>query len=126
MPPEAGTPFAELADLTRRLEATTKRLEKRRLIAEFLRRIPRDEVSPAVLIAIGRIFPESDQKALNVGWATLQKALGSARQARLDARPLSILDVNRAFQEMAGARGTDSVRARLGLLGSVLGLAQAP
>ena len=92
----------------------------------FLRRLPREEVSPAVLIAIGRIFPESDQKALNVGWATLQKALGSARQARLDARPLSILDVNRAFQEIASASGTDSVRARLRLLASLLGQATDP
>src|SRR5207247_11323118 len=112
MPPEAGTPFAELADLTRRLEATTKRLEKRRLIAEFLRRIPREEVSPAVLIAIGRIFPESDQKALNVGWATLQKALGPARQARLDARPLTILATDPACQEIAGARRNASLQAR--------------
>jgi len=123
MPMEAGTPFSELVELTHSLESTTKRLEKRRLIAEFLRRLPREEVSPAVLIAIGRIFPESDQKALNVGWATLQKALGSARQARLDARPLTILDVNRAFQEIAGASGTDSVRARLRLLASLLGQA---
>ena len=123
MPPEAGTPFAELADLTRRLEATTKRLEKRRLIAEFLRRIPRDEVAPAVLIAIGRIFPEADQKALNVGWATLEKALGPTRQARLDARPLTILDVQRAFEGVAAASGSESVRARLRLLQSLLGQA---
>src|SRR5437867_13077924 len=123
MPPEAGTPFAELADLTRRLEATTKRLEKRRLIAEFLRRIPRDEVAPAVLIAIGRIFPEADQKALNVGWATLEKALGATRQSRLDARPLTILDVHRAFEAIAATSGPDSVRARLRLVASLLGQA---
>jgi DNA ligase-1 len=126
MPTDAGTPFADLAELTRKLESTTKRLEKRRLIAEFLRRLPREEVGPAVLIAIGRIFAEADQKALNVGWATLQKALGSARQARLDARPLSILDVHRAFEGIAAASGTDSVRARLRLLASLLGQATDP
>jgi len=126
MPTEAGTPFSDLVELTHRLESTTKRLEKRKLIAEFLRRLPREEVGPAVLIAIGRIFSEADQKALNVGWATLQKALGSARQARLDARPLTILDVNRAFEGIAAASGADSVRARLRLLASLLGQATDP
>ena len=126
MPTESGTPFADLAELTRKLEATAKRLEKRWLIAEFLRRLPREDVGPAVLIAIGRIFAEADQKALNVGWATLQKALGSARQARLDARPLTILDVHRAFEGIAAASGTESVRARLRLLASLLGQATDP
>src|SRR2546425_12848576 len=123
MPPETGTPFAALAELTRQLESTTKRLEKRRLIAEFPRALPKEEVAPAVLIAIGRIFREADQRALNVGWATLDKALGPTRQARLDARPLTILDVHRAFEGIAAARGTDSVRARLRLLHSLLGQA---
>ena len=123
MPTEPGTPFADLASLTHDLESTAKRLEKRRLIAEFLRRLPREEVGPAVLLVIGRIFAEADQKALNVGWATLQKALGPTRQARLDARPLTILDVRRAFDEIAAAGGTASVRARLRLLASLLGQA---
>jgi len=123
MPTGSETPFEALAELTRKLESTTKRLEKRRLIAEFLRSLPREEVGPAVLIAIGRIFPEADQKALNVGWATLEKALETTRQARLDARPLTIRDVRRAFDGIAAASGTDSVRARRRLLASLLGQA---
>ena len=123
MSPEAGTPFAALADLTRRLKATTKRLEKRRLLAEFLRSLRREEVPPAVLLIVGRIFPEADSKSLNVGWATLKKTLGSTRQARLETSPLSILDVRRAFEGIAAAGGPDSVRARQRLLESLLGQA---
>src|SRR3990170_6121583 len=100
MAPEAGTPFAALAALTRRLEATSKRLEKRRLIAEFLHRLRREEVSPAVLLIVGRIFPEADSRALNVGWATLKKTLGATRQSRLETAPLAILGVRRAFEEI--------------------------
>jgi len=33
------TPFSTIADLAAKLEATTKRLEKRRLLAEYLRSI---------------------------------------------------------------------------------------
>ena len=123
MSPEAGTPFAALADLTRRLKATTKRLEKRRLLAGFLRSLRREEVPPAVLLIVGRIFPEADSKSLNVGWATLKKTLGSTRQARLETSPLSILDVRRAFEGIAAAGGPDSVRARQRLLESLLGQA---
>ena len=65
------TPFARLADLTRKLEATPKRLEKRALLAEFLRSLRRDEVAPAVHLIVGRIFAESDVRTLNVGWATI-------------------------------------------------------
>src|SRR3972149_5584685 len=97
----SGTPFASIDALVRQLAARSKRLEKRRLIAEFLHSLNRDEVNSAVLLIIGRIFPEADSKALNVGWAPLHKALGSARQARLDARPLTILAVPRAVQEIA-------------------------
>src|SRR3989304_1064613 len=55
--------------------------------------------------------------------APLEKALGATRQARLDARPLTILDVRRAFEEIAAASGPDSVRVRQRLLQSLLGQA---
>src|SRR3970282_22745 len=105
----SGTPFASIDVLVRQLAARSKRLEQVRLIAEFLHSLSRDEVSSAVLLIVGRIFPEADSKALKVGWATLQKALGATRQARLDARPLTILDVRCDFEKIAAARRPDSV-----------------
>lgn len=115
------TPFARVADLTEGLAATSKRLEKRRLLAEFLRSLRRDEIGPAILILTGRIFPESDAKVLNVGWATLQKALGGARQATLSGSSLSILDVRAAFDRIAAASGSDSMRVKKRILESLLG-----
>ena len=117
------TPFARLAELTQQLEATTKRLEKRALLATFLRSLRRDEVAPAVHLVIGRIFAESDARALNVGWATLKKALNGTKQATLVPRSLTILDVSRAFAQIAEAHGADSTRARRRLLESLLGRA---
>src|SRR5436309_2301757 len=117
------TSFARLAELTRQLEATTKRLEKRALLAAFLRSLRRDEVAPAVYLIVGRIFAESDARALNVGWATLQKALGRTKQASLVPRTLSILEVSRTFAQIAETHGADSTRVRRRLLESLLGLA---
>jgi len=81
------TAFARLAELTRQLQATTKRLEKRALLAAFLHSLRRDEVAPAVHLIVGRIFAESDARSLNVGWATLKKALGRTKQASLVREP---------------------------------------
>src|SRR3989475_6575594 len=95
------TAFARLAELTAKLEATTKRLEKRALLAAFLRSLRRDEVAPAVHLIVGRIFAESDARSLNVGWATLKKALGRTKQASLVPRTLSILEVSKSFAQIA-------------------------
>src|SRR3989442_9814671 len=117
------TSFARLAELTQQLEATTKRLEKRALLAAALGSLPGEEVAPAVHLIVGRIFAESDARALNVGWATLKKALGRTKQASLVPQSLSILEVSRTFAQIAEAHGPDSTRARRRLLESLLGRA---
>lgn len=124
-PPTPETSFASLGHLARSLEATPRRLEKRALLAAFLRSLRADEVAPAVHLVVGRIFAESDERALNVGWATLRKALEAKRQTTLVAEPLSILEVSRTFAAIAAAHGADSVRERRRLLESLLGRADA-
>ncbi len=119
----AETPFSTIADLAAKLQDTAKRLEKRRLIAECLRSLRPDEVAPAVLILTSRIFPESEQKALNVGWATMGKALNRGRQATFVDRPLTILEVQRTFEAIAATTGKDSVVRKRRLLESLFGRA---
>lgn len=116
-------PFASLAALTRSLQATSKRLEKRALLVEFLRALRRDEVAAAVHLIVGHIFAEADERTLNVGWATLRKALAATRQTSLAAEPLTILEVSRAFAQIAAARGTDSTKVRRRILEALLGRA---
>ncbi len=124
-PSTPESPFASLARLARSLEATPRRLEKRALLAAFLRSLRTDEVAPAVHLVVGRIFAESDDRALNVGWATLRRALEGKRQTTLLAEPLTILEVARTFSGIAAAHGADSVRERRRLLESLLGRAAA-
>ncbi len=118
------TPFRALADLCHKLEATSGRLEKRRLVAEFLRGLPPAEVAAAVLLVTGRIFPESEASVLNVGWATLRGALEGPRQLSLSAHgDLTIPEVQRAFQRLAAIAGRDSVAQRRRVLATLLGRA---
>ena len=59
------TAFSEIVSLCRQLEANRGRLEKRRLVAEFLRGVAPDEVAHAVAFLTGRPFPASDPRVLS-------------------------------------------------------------
>ena len=120
------TPFSTIATLAAKLAATTKRLEKRRLIADYLSFLRPDEIPPAVLLLVGKIFPEREQKALNVGWATLDKALKDTRQSTLVPNPLTIVEVQRAFDAIAATTGKDSVAKKRRLLESLFGRTTPP
>lgn len=106
------TRFVEFAELCRGLEAQRGRLEKRRLVADFLARIPTDEVATAVAFLIGRPFPPSDARVL------------SARRLPPGSVPatepsLTIGAVAAAFEAVAGAGGPGARRLRDGRLGEL-------
>jgi len=99
------TRFAEFAALGRRLEATPGRLEKRRLVADFLKALDPDEVGPAVAFLTARPFPTSDPRVLGV------RGLPGGVPAS-DASGLTLSDVGAAFAAVAEAAGAGSRRAR--------------
>ena len=110
------TLFSDLAELCKALEATTKRKEKTRLLAEFLRRLQPEEVAPAVLLIVGSIFPEFDQRTLDVGWRTVKRVLEGGRQTTLVEEPLIIQRVHHILEEIAEASGPGSRRLKENLL----------
>ena len=63
--------FRELTELCERLEATTKRNLMTSMVADFLRRLSKEEVEPAVSMLLGRPFPRWDPRTLDVSWATI-------------------------------------------------------
>jgi DNA ligase 1 len=96
--------FRDFAALCRALEATRGRLEKRALVAEYLKALPDDDLPSAVAFLSGRPFPVSDPRTLSV------RGLPPAA-ADAVGEPLTIGDVVAAFGEIAEASGTGS-RAR--------------
>jgi DNA ligase-1 len=116
------TPFAALCDSVAKLEQTSSRLDKRRITAEFLKGLQADEVAAGALLIIGRVFPDADARALNVGWATLQRVLGDLPPVAASA-PLPLLEVYRTFERVAATTGPDSQRVRQDLLVGLFGRA---
>ncbi len=99
------TEFGRLATLVGELEARPARLEKLRLVAEFLRALPPDDVPAAVCFLTGRALPASDPRALGV------RGLPEA-EAPAAGPPLELGDVARELSAVADARGPGSRRAR--------------
>src|SRR6266478_120591 len=121
-------PFARTCDA---IAATTKKLEKTALVAAYLRSLPLGEAAIAAIFLSGRPFPAYEEATLQVGGALLWRVIGelsgktehelseiyrrhgdagSVAAEALPARPesglsLTLIEVQRAFYEIAAARG---------------------
>lgn len=115
------TPFLSLAELCDKLAQTTKRKEKKRLIGNFLLGLKEEEIAPAVAQIIGIIFPQTESKALEIGYSTIKQILDRKKQTTLLQTPLTILGVKRYFDEISNARGAGSRQKKENLLWSLLG-----
>jgi DNA ligase-1 len=129
-------PWTELCE---RLAGTTKKLEKRAWMADYLGEVPVEAAAYAALYFAGTSFPEADGRQLNVGGASLWQAvkelthasdtamheayrrhgdLGAAAfdllSAREDVVPptLSIEEVAENFAQMAATRGVERTTER--------------
>jgi DNA ligase-1 len=119
----AATLFSDLASLVLRLTSTSKRLEKRTLVAAFLRALRREEIAPAVLILTGSIFAESDSRVMNLGYAAIQNVLASLGTGPPSGQPLTLIEVQTQLHAIAEVHGTDSIRRRQSLLQALAGRA---
>jgi DNA ligase-1 len=99
------TLFESFAALGRRLERTPGRLEKRRLVADFLRAVEPAEVGLAVAFLTGHPFPASDPRVLGVRGLPRDVPPGGGP-------PLTLTDVGAAFADVAAAAGAGSRRTR--------------
>ena len=127
--------FAELCE---QLSATSKKLEKRSLISDYLKSMTVEDASRAALYLSGQPFAETDRRTLNVGGSLLSKAvsqlsgadksamyaayrrngdLGSAAFDLFQNRPiapsLTLQEVERAFENLASAKGPTAKQPQL-------------
>jgi len=120
----------QLAETCERIGATSKKLEKIAVLAEYLASRPADEAAVAAVFLSGRPFPLSEETTLQVGGAALWQALAEVSgktQAELTAAyrklgdlgavagevlpsrgraELAVSEVQKKFRTIAAARGT--------------------
>jgi len=143
------TLYRAVADLGEQLNATRSRLKLADLIAAFLNALLPEEVAPATRLLIGRAFPESDARVLNLSGSAvvrvLERILAKPEENWLAAggedavdfgqnvqlilehaghqpqgRPLALLEVQRTFEDIADTMGPGSRERKDDLLQSLL------
>jgi len=59
------------SELAERVGGATRTSEKTALLARYLTQLSNEELRPAAVFLSGRPFPESDQRAIGLGWAAI-------------------------------------------------------
>src|SRR5580704_9858056 len=96
-----------LAQTCERIAATSKKLEKIAIVAEFLKSAPTEEAAVAAVFLSGRPFPVWEEATLQVGgtllWRLVQELSGKS-EAELTASYRKLGDLGAVADEVLPAR----------------------
>ncbi len=141
-PTEIASEFRAFAELGEQIAATPAKLEKIRLLADYLRNLEPGQLRIASTFLTGKPFAQTDQRTLQTGWAIIYRALlaasgrgnaelrqissshGDASKAAREAlegcttpEPFSLGEALALFESLHKARGpvakTELLQARL-------------
>jgi DNA ligase-1 len=88
--PEVASQFGDFAKVGETIAATPAKLEKVRLLAEYLRSLDATQLPIAATYFTGKPFPQSDLRTLQAGWAVIRRALiGAAKMSEADFRRIA-------------------------------------
>jgi DNA ligase-1 len=106
--------LAELAAASERVAAAAGRNNKANQLADVLRRIDRTEIPFAVASLSGR----ARQGRIGIGYAAIRAAFDTVSRpdSPSSAEPLTLLDVDRAFDELMIVKGRGSAHAKAHIL----------
>jgi DNA ligase-1 len=110
----SGLPLSSLTALVERVRATSKKTEKVALVADVLRQARGREAELLAMYLTGAL----PQGRIGVGWSAIHSALEGAPPPA--GEPLTLLDVDRAFDALSGERGAGSGERRTRALRALL------
>ena len=142
---EAPSEFAQFAEVGQAIAATPAKLEKVRILSEYLRSLTAEQLPIATRYLTGKAFAQSDPRTLQVGWAVIFRAVlaatkihdselhriaGShgdagktafeALEGRTDPEPFTLAHSKQLFDDLHRARGpvakAELLQARLAKL----------
>ncbi len=87
---EIDSEFRTFAEVGEVIAAKPAKLEKVRLLAEYLRTLDPADLSIAAIYFTGKPFPQNDLRTLQAGWAVIQRALlGAAKLSETEFRRIA-------------------------------------
>ncbi|MGB9882340.1 MAG: ATP-dependent DNA ligase [Methanomassiliicoccales archaeon] len=114
------TSIASLVLLCKHIESTRSRKKKIELLSAFLRGLEAGEIKPAVLFLLGRPLPESESRALRVGYSTITDALMVQQQRLPVEMNLTIHEFASMISKIADAKGSGSRKFKKDFLSGLL------
>jgi DNA ligase-1 len=120
---DTGTLFLKLANLLRKLEATGSRNKKIEISSSFLNELDSSEISPAIMLISGAVFPEGDRRVLEVSGRTLHRVLTTHRQMSLERSSLTITSLFDQLQGVASISGKGSRSKKEAIVSALIGQA---
>ena len=127
---EEQSEFLQFANVGESIAETSAKLEKVRLLSEYLRTLNGEQLPVVTTYLTGRAFAQSDLRTLQVGWAVIYRALLAATkitdaefhriaashgdlgktafevlEGRTKPQPFSILESRDLFEKLHRARG---------------------
>lgn len=142
--------YKDLVKIYQELEKTTKRLEKTKILSDFLKNIPKSDLQSIIYLLEGRIFPQSDDRKIGFSTRLMIKAISVAsgenfdkveklfnkkgdlgivaeelmrnkKQRTLHSKKLIIKDVVDNIRKLAELEGKGTVDRKIGLVIELLG-----
>ncbi len=126
-PPNEPSEFHAFAQLGEQIAATPAKLEKVRLLADYLRSLAPEQLRVAAIFLTGKPFAQTDQRTVQTGWAIIYRALlGASQRGNAELRRIagshgdaskSAFEALALFESLHKARGpvakTELLQARL-------------
>ncbi len=141
--------YSRLVEVYERLDGTSKRLEKTKILADFLRELHVDDVDEAVLLLQGKVFPLWDERKVGMAARMLVKVVSqstgaasskveelwrkrgdlglvveelmkSKRQVALFSAELTVKKVFGNLQKLASLEGQGTVEKKVALVAELL------
>ena len=146
--------YKELVNVYEELNSTSKRLEKTKIIADFLKEVKEEELEDAVYLLLGRVFAKGDERkigfssrlmlkavslASGVGFDEIEKKMAKIGdlgkvaenvlerkgQSTLFTKKLDVKDVIGNIRKLAGLEGEGTVNKKVGFVVELLSNASA-
>lgn len=79
--PPPSSEFGQFGNVGEQISAAAAKLEKVRLLSEYLTTLDKERLSIAAIYFTGRAFPQNDLRTVQVGGSVIYRALAAATQA---------------------------------------------
>ncbi|MBS3157620.1 ATP-dependent DNA ligase [Candidatus Woesearchaeota archaeon] len=142
--------YREVVSVYEELDKTTKRLEKTRILSDFLKKVPKNDLQEIIYLMEGRIFPQKDERKIGFSFRYMIKAISvssgesfekieklfnkkgdlglvaeevmkNKKQKTLHSKKLIVKDVVDNIRKLATLEGKGTVDKKVGLVTELLG-----